>query len=168
VETRDQKIVSEPTYFAKGKKQSGFTIIELMMVIAIVSILATIALSAYSNFMMRSKVAEGLGFASEAKTAVTSYYSGNNSMPIDNNAAGLSAPASYDRFDYLSSLEINELGTDPSNGIITITLKIPGLGIQNKLELVPTTINGLLVWECRPEPSARGVASVRVPPNCRG
>jgi type IV pilus assembly protein PilA len=167
VKTRDQKPMREPTYFGRRKKQSGFTIIELMMVIAIVSILATIALAAYSNFMIRSKVAEGLGFASEAKTAVTSYYSGNNALPMDNGEAGLSAPTSYNRFDYLSRLEVNENATDPSNGIISVTIKIPGLGTDNKLELVPTTIDGLLIWSCRPA-LIGGIASVRLPPICRG
>ena len=167
METRNQKIGREPTYFSRRKRQSGFTIIELMMVIAIVSILATIALSAYGNFMIRSKVAEGLAFASEAKTAVTSFYSGNNFLPEDNNAAGLSAPTSYNRFDYLSRLEVNEMGSKPSTGIITVSIKIPGLGADNKLELIPTTINGLLVWNCRPA-LTNGIASVRLPPICRG
>ena len=149
-------------------KQKGFTIIELMMVIAIVSILATIALSAYSNFMIRSKVAEGLAFASEAKTAVTSYYSGHNYLPVDNNAAGLPLPASYDKFDYISRLEVNEDGGDPSSGIITVSIKIPGLGTENKLQLVPTTVDGLLIWACQPAPGSDGIASARVPPKCRG
>ena len=167
METRNQIIRRGPSNFAPGKKQNGFTLIELMVVIAIVSILATIALAAYSNFMIRSKVAEGLGFASEAKTAVTSYYSGNNYFPLDNDAAGLATPVSYNRFNYLSRLEVNETAIDPSSGIITVTIKIPGLGTDNKLELVPTTINGLLIWECRPA-LTNGIASVRVPPVCRG
>ena len=166
METRNQKLVGKATRFGQRKKHSGFTIIELMMVIAIVSILATIALAAYSNFMIRSKVSEGLAFASEAKTAITSFYSGNNYFPLDNGAAGLSAPTAYNRFDYLSRLEINESASDPSDGIITVSIKIPGLGTDNKLELVPTTINGLLVWECRPA-LTNGIASVRVPPICR-
>ena len=148
-------------------QQKGFTIIELMVVIAIISILATIALSAYSNFMIRSKVAEGLGFATEAKTAVTSYYAGNNNFPTDNDAAGLSLPNSYDRFTFISKLEVNESATDPSTGIITVSIKVPGLGTDNRLQLVPTTVGGVLTWECRPAP-ANGIASVRVPPNCRG
>lgn len=149
-------------------KQKGFTIIELMMVLAIISILATIALAAYSNFMIRSKVAEGLAFASEAKTAVTSYYSGNNYLPMGNNAAGLPLPDSYNKFDYISRLEVNEDGDDPSTGIITVSIKIPGLGTENKLQLVPTTVDGLLIWACRPAPGVDGIASVRVPPKCRG
>ena len=149
-------------------QQKGFTLIELMVVIAIVSILATIALAAYSNFMMRSKVSEGLVFASEAKTAVTSYYAGNSRFPADNNEAGLPLSTSYNKFDYISNLEVNQSATDPSDGIITVSIKIPGIGTKNKLELVPTTQDGRLTWECRPAPGAEGIATSRVPPNCRG
>lgn len=151
----------------KPHEQKGFTIIELMMVIAIISILATIALSAYSNFMIRSKVAEGLAFASEAKTAVTSYYSGHNYFPIDNNAAGLPLPGSYNKYDYISDLTV-EQSAGKGTGVITISIKIPGLGTNNKLQLVPTTVGGLLTWECRPKPGANGIDTVRVPPKCRG
>lgn len=147
-------------------QQTGFTLIELMVVIAIISILATIALAAYSNFMMRSKVAEGLAFASEAKTAVTSFYAGNNRFPLDNTEAGLPAGATYDKFNFISSLEVNQSATNPSDGIITVSLKIPGIGSNNKLELVPTSQEGRLTWECRPAPT-NGIDTVRVPPNCR-
>ena len=149
-------------------EQKGFTIIELMMVIAIISILATIALAAYSNFIIRSKVAEGLTFASEAKTAVSSFYSGNNYFPLNNNAAGLPLPASYNKFTYISELEVNRSATNPSTGIITVSIKIPGLGTNNKLQLVPTTTDGVLTWECAPAPGSEGIDTVRVPPNCRG
>jgi type IV pilus assembly protein PilA len=168
VETRDQKIVTEPTYFAKGKKQSGFTIIELMMVIAIVSILATIALAAYSNFTIRSKVAEGLGFASEAKTAVTSYYAGNNKFPFDNNAAGLPPATSYGQYDHIDSLEVENDGDSTGTGVITVTIGIPGLGAQNQLQLVPTIQSGSLTWVCRPAPPPNGIDTARAPSSCRG
>ena len=168
METRDQKIVTEPTYFAKGKKQSGFTIIELMMVIAIVSILATIALAAYSNFIIRSKVAEGLAFASEAKTAVTSYYAGNNKFPDNNNAAGLPPALSYGQYNHIDSLKVEKDDvTDIGTGVITITIGIPGLGTNNKLQLVPTIENGSLTWVCI-SPQDGGIDSVRAPASCRG
>ena len=153
----------------RKKQQEGFTIIELMVVLAIISILATIALAAYSNFMKRSKVAEGLSFASEAKTAVASYYSGNNRFPLDNDQAGLAAATSYDKYDHISRLEVNldGLGPTPSTGIVTVYIKIPGLGANNKLELVPSTQAGELTWECKPATSG-GIDTVFVPPNCRG
>ena len=151
------------------KQHEGFTIIELMVVLAIISILATIALSAYSNFMKRSKVAEGLAFASEAKTAVASYYSGNNRFPLDNNQAGLAPADEYDKYNHISKLEVNEdnASNDPSTGIITIYIKIPGLGANNKLELVPNTQDGQLTWECKPAITG-GIDTVLVPATCRG
>ncbi len=159
--------VGRPPHARGQKKHNGFTIIELMVVIAIISILATIALSAYSNFMMRSKVSEGLTFASEAKTAVTSYYAGNNKFPETNRQAGLPDPDSYAKFDHISRLEVEKDDDDNGTGIITVSIDIPGIGSNNKLQLVPTIVDGYLTWECRPAPT-NGIDTTRVPPNCRG
>jgi len=151
------------------KHLKGFTIIELMVVLAIISILATIALAAYSNFMMRAKVSEGLTFATEAKTAVTSFYAGNAHFPDGNTQAGLPEPGSYAKFKHISWLKVEEPASgDPATGIITVSIKIPGIGIKNELQLVPIAQDGRLTWECRPAPGATGIATVRVPPNCRG
>ena len=71
------------------KRNSGFTVIELMAVVAIVSILSLLALSAYQDYLVRSKISEGLVFAAEAKTAVTNYYYNQQEWPANNQAAGL-------------------------------------------------------------------------------
>ena len=63
------------------KKQQGFTLIELMIVIAIVGILAAIALPAYQDYTVRAKVSEGLVALAEAKTTIAEYYSANNYLP---------------------------------------------------------------------------------------
>ena len=72
--------------------QKGFTLIELMIVVAIIGILAAVALPAYQDYTKRSHVSEGLSLAGGAKTAVTEYYSSEGSWPSDNTAAGI-APA---------------------------------------------------------------------------
>jgi type IV pilus assembly protein PilA len=146
--------------------QSGFTLIELMAVIAIVSILVVIALPAYLDYATRSKVSEGLVFVSEAKTSITEYYHSNRKLPVDNDTAGLPARSNYNRYDYIRSLSV---GTDPSDGTITVNFKLPGTQADNKnLQLVPDTSGSYVIWTCQPAPGPDGIANKFVPPNCRG
>ena len=147
-------------------RQGGFTIIELMIVVAIVSILAVIAMPAYQNYTVRSKVSEAMVLIAEAKTTVAEKYSTVNIMPTSNQLAGLDTPDSYDGYDYLSRLEI---GSIPVDGTIVVTIKIPGSSANDKqLQLVPSTINGPIIWTCEPVPGATGISSNHVTPNCRG
>jgi type IV pilus assembly protein PilA len=146
-------------------KNKGFTLIELMAVVAILSILLVIALAAYSDYVVRSKVAEGMGFAAEAKTSVTEYYYNNRKMPKNNSQAGLAEADSYDKYDFIRRLELSS--SDPY-GIITITFKLPGSKADGKrLQLIPSTMKGLVFWTCLP-PDDNGIDVNQVPPNCRG
>ena len=146
-------------------RHSGFTVIELMAVVAIVSILAVVALAAYADYAVRSKVAEGMAFVAEAKTSVTEYYYKSGEMPKSNELAGLLAPAAYDRYDHIRSLE---LSTRDPFGIITITFKLPGSKADNKeLQLTPSIMKGIVFWKCTPA-EENGIDVNQVPPNCRG
>ena len=152
-------------YSTGAANASGFTIIELMIVVAIVSILAVIALPAYQDYVTRSKVSEGLGFVAEAKSTVAEYYHSNRSMPTDNNTAGLGPPGNYSRYNFVRSLSVGSL---PVPGTITINFKLPNTAIDNKnLQLVPDTSGIDIVWTCQPA-VVDGVETKYVPANCRG
>lgn len=146
--------------------QSGITLIELMAVVAIVSILSVVAMATYADYTTRSKVGEGLVFASEAKTSVTEYYYNNQKWPRNNSQAGLPDAESYDKhYDYIKKLEV---ATSAPYGVITITFKLVGTNADNKeLQLIPAIKDETVYWTCKP-PEENGININQVPPNCRG
>jgi type IV pilus assembly protein PilA len=146
-------------------QNKGFTVIELMAIVAIVSILSVIALSVYGDYIVRSKVSEGISFAAEAKTSVSSYYYDQRDMPEDNRQAGLPGKDQYDKHQFVRRLEIT---TQPRPGTITITFKISGSKADNKLlQLIPDTSGDVVRWDCI-SPATNGIDRNQVPPNCRG
>ncbi|MGD8978109.1 MAG: prepilin-type N-terminal cleavage/methylation domain-containing protein, partial [Gammaproteobacteria bacterium] len=111
------------------KKQQGFTLIELMIVVAIIGILAAIAIPAYQDYTVRSKVTEGLNMAAAAKTSVADAWNTLGEMPQDANAAGLiDTPASY-ATDYVNSMAYAGSGAGGTTGTLTLTFNGTSLGI---------------------------------------
>ena len=90
------------------KKQQGFTLIELMIVVAIIGILAAIAIPAYQDYTIRAQVSEGLNLSGGAKAAVTEFLQDRGSMPADNSEAGLAEPSEI-QGKYVASVTV-ELG----------------------------------------------------------
>ena len=87
------------------KKEHGFTLIELIIVVAIIGILFAIALPQYQNYQVRAKVVEALVMADSVKTAIEVYHEEHGRWPFDNEEAGLPAPRHISS-DYVNSVKI--------------------------------------------------------------
>jgi type IV pilus assembly protein PilA len=149
------------------RSDKGFTLIELMVVIAVVSILAVIALPAYLNYVTRSKVGEAMVFVAEAKTAVSEGFYSTRTIPPSNELAGLPYATSYNKHDYISKLEI--MSVNPAPGTVEVTIKMPGSKADGKvLQLIPSTANPVMIWTCTSPDDGRGVPLNQAPASCRG
>jgi type IV pilus assembly protein PilA len=146
-------------------RNKGFTLVELMVVIAILSILLVVAISAYTDYVVRSKVGEGMVFAGEAKTGVSEYFYNIREWPPNNQAAGLPLASSYNRYDWIEKLEITNT---PKPGSISITIKIPGTTANGKeLHLVPSTPGEIINWTCTSPDDDKHLEINHRPANCR-
>jgi type IV pilus assembly protein PilA len=143
------------------KKNQGFTLIELMIVVAIIAILAAIALPAYQDYVVRSQVSEGSVLADGAKTAVAEYYSNRGSAPANNASAGLATAASI-QGKFVKSLTV-------ASGVITAKFSSASPQRANSkidgkdLIFSPTFSGGSTVWTCK----NTGIAEKYLPVICR-
>lgn len=153
------------------KKQSGFTLIELMIVVAIIGILAAIAIPAYQDYTVRSKVTEGLNLASAAKLGVAEFHSAEGDFPgaattalpagtSANAAAGL-AESNTIIGNWVSDVAIAGDGS----GVVTVTYANDANITGDQVSLTPTANAGSIQWNC--QPGATPVDTVYLPSECR-
>nr|WP_026596486.1 pilin [Methylohalobius crimeensis] len=141
------------------RRQQGFTLIELMIVVAIIGILAAIAIPAYQDYTVRSKMSEAVTVASAAKAAVSEYAISQDTLPTSADEAGFSTD--------IDSKYVNSVKWDSSKGI-TVTVKAFGGGISNDDEafvLSPIFSSGdtKVDWNCKKS----AVEAKYLPADCR-
>ncbi|EMS5512563.1 pilin, partial [Neisseria gonorrhoeae] len=123
--------------------QKGFTLIELMIVIAIVGILAAVALPAYQDYTARAQVSEAILLAEGQKSAVTEYYLNHGEWPENNTSAGVASPSDI-KGKYVESVTV-------TNGVVTAKMLSSGVNkeIKNKkLSLWARRQDGSVKWFC--------------------
>ncbi|HFA4731803.1 TPA: pilin, partial [Neisseria gonorrhoeae] len=123
--------------------QKGFTLIELMIVIAIVGILAAVALPAYQDYTARAQVSEAILLAEGQKSAVTEYYLNHGKWPEDNDKAGVASSSSI-KGKYVKEVKVE-------NGVVTATMNSSNVNKEIKdkrLSLWGRRENGSVKWFC--------------------
>lgn len=139
-------------------KQSGFTLIELMIVVAIIGILAAIALPAYQHYTGRAQLAEALTLAGGMRPVVHEFHDNKGRWPGNNVSAGAPAPGSISG-KYVQSVTINGaqiVATMRTSGVAT------GLSGQSLTLITSTSGDGAYTWTC-----TSSAPSVYLPASCR-
>lgn len=137
-------------------KQRGFTLIELMVIIAIVGILVSIAIPAYQDYLVRARITEGLQLASPAKLAIAETAQANNGLPATQEATGYTSPAATSNVE---SIAISD------DGKAVITIKYTPAAKNLALTLSPTlSSHGDITWVCAVTDAAN---NKYVPYDCR-
>jgi len=144
------------------KMQKGFTLIELMIVVAIIAILAAIAIPAYQDYLVRTQVSEGAVLADGAKTAVAEFYSNKGTLTNTggNASVGLAAAVSING-KYVSRVDVATTGVISSTyGGPKASTKIPNTSI---LVISPVTAAGSVSWVCK----STTIDAKYLPTSCR-
>lgn len=139
--------------------QAGVTLIELMIVTAIIGILASVALPACSNYVIRAKVSEGVILGNNFKTPILESFYMEGEMPSSNDDINLPEA------DSLNTKYVHSAGL--SCGVVEVTSSIEALGDNNKLEIVPCANAGVVQWICK-SADTNGIDEAYLPSTCQG
>jgi type IV pilus assembly protein PilA len=142
----------------KKTNQKGFTLIELMIVIAIVGILAAVALPAYQDYTIRARISEPLALLGEAKTSMTEFYIANGTLPTTPTAAGIRT--------LIGTTLVSTMGITGGGNIIVTMTADPSLGPAAGTTIVFSnmgTSSGTIVYKC----TVGSIPSKYLPANCR-
>ena len=141
----------------KKSMQQGFTLIELMIVIAIIGILAAIAIPSYQDYIARAQVSEAVQMLGGVKVTVSEFRSDRGVWPVDNGQAGIDMDALKINGKYVKQVAV-------SNGVITATMRSSEIArpVNSKsVVLTPTETGGSIGWKCSsPDMSARYLPSI--------
>ena len=135
--------------------QKGFTLIELMIVVAIIGILAAIAIPQYQNYTARAQATEALAIASAAKTGVAEFQNMNGTWPGNNSDAGIAAAANHSG-EYVESVGV-------VGNVVTITFD-NGVHDGNTITLTATDQGGSISWAC----ASLSISDNQLPTICNG
>ena len=144
----------------RPRLSAGFTLIELMIVVAIIAILAAIAIPAYQDYLIRAQVSEGMVLASEAKTAEWDFVSNTGRFPSNNASAGLANSTSING-SYVSSVDVTD-------GVIKVLFNGPKANNAIRpsgkyFVLSPVSMAGSIIWTC----TSSTVDRKYLPTSCR-